>query len=277
MMHIGLLKWAAVILPLAFFHSLYASNGQELPPGPNVAHSALLKNSAVVDRLDAYWQRAQQEIYKSSEEIAAQVKRDKRRGTYLPVLVRGNTEGKKIALTFDDGPHPMYTAELLAILEREKVPATFFVIGFMAERYPAQIRDEMAGGFAIENHTFSHVTLTHLPPEEIETEYKACSDVIYKITGKYPTYCRPPGGDYDMDVVRSAQVLGLTTVLWTDDPGDYLNPGTLKLEEETLRNMTSGGIVLLHDGAPETLTVLPQIIEYAKRHGYHFVTLDELK
>ena len=277
MLEVSLLKRLAVVLLLALVGLVFEFGRTQLPPGPNVAHSATLKNTMVVDRLDAYWKRAQQEIYKSSDEIADQVSRDKRRGTYLPVLVRGSTREKKIALTFDDGPHPVYTADLLAILEREKVPATFFVIGFMAERYPDQIRDEMAGGFAIENHTFSHVTLTHLPPAEIETEYRACSDVIHKITGKYPTYCRPPGGDYDVAVVRAAEGVGLTTVLWTDDPGDYADPGTLKLEDETLAKLTNGGIVLLHDGAPETQVVLPQIIEYAKRKGYRFVTLDELK
>ena len=89
-------------------------------------------------------------------------------------------------------------------------------------------------------------------------------------------FCRPPGGDYDKQVVKAATEQGLTTVLWTDDPGDYASPGTHVIESKTLTRLSNGGIILLHDGIQQTLDVLPQIIHFAKDHGYRFVTVDEL-
>ncbi|MBS1717733.1 MAG: polysaccharide deacetylase family protein [Armatimonadetes bacterium] len=261
--------------PLLLLAILTAFSPQK-PPGPTVVHRKGLTNKMVEDRLDKYWQRAQQEVYKSPEELQAQAKRDARRGNYLPVLIRGDHSKKWLALTFDDGPHPIYTLKLLDILKREKIPATFFVVGFMAEQYPQLIAAEAAGGHLIGNHTFSHVMLTHLPPREVQTEYRACNDLIEKLIGKRPAFCRPPGGDYDRDVILGAEANGLTTVLWTDDPGDYAQPGTHVIEQDTLKNLSNGGIILLHDGVQQTLDVLPQIIEYAKKKGYTFVTVDAM-
>lgn len=258
-----------------FALSILLGQGVQLP-GPKVAHYKGLSNQAVEDRVDAYWQRAQQEVYKSPEELQAQVNREKRRKQTVATLIRGNQKRKCLALTFDDGPHPIYTLQLLDILKREKVPATFFVIGFLAERNPDLIRAENDGGFAIGNHTFSHVTLTHLPYKEIRTEYRACSDVVQNIVGRRPKFCRPPGGDYDPLVVRAAEEEGLVTTLWTDDPGDYASPGTTVIEKDTLRKLSNGGVILLHDGVPETIQILPQIIESAKKRGFKFVTLDQL-
>ena len=230
-----------------------------------------------VDRMDAYWRQAQQEEYKSPEELLAHIDRDKSRGNDVSLLLQGSGKAKRVALTFDDGPHPKYTPKLLSILAQEKVKATFFVIGFMAEKYPDLVKAEFAAGHTIGNHTFSHVTLTHLPPLEAETEYRACSDVILQLTGRYPEFCRPPGGDYNQQVVRAGRLNGMATVLWTDDPGDYNNPGAGLLERVTLTKLTPGGIILLHDGSDDTLKVLPKIIELGKQRGYQFVSLKELQ
>ncbi len=245
-------------------------------PGPKVAHPKGQTNKMTEDRLDQYWKRAQQEVYKSPEELTAQRAREFRRGYAVPTLMRGNVKNKWLALTFDDGPHPIYTNALLSILKKEKISATFFVVGFMAEKYPDLIKAEVVDGHLVANHTFSHVTLTHLPLDEVLTEYRACDDVIVRITGRKPTFCRPPGGDYDRSVVKAATVDGLVTVLWTDDPGDYAQPGTNIIEKDTLKRLENGGIILLHDGVQQTLDVLPQIIEHAKRNGFKFVTVDQM-
>ncbi|MBI1756064.1 MAG: polysaccharide deacetylase family protein [Fimbriimonas ginsengisoli] len=264
---------AIFLLPIL----LAASQVKITAPGPHVAHRPGVFNPAREDRLDSYWRRAQQEDYRSPEELAAQIERDKRRGRQIPLLMRGNPREKIIALTFDDGPHPETTRALLAILAKEKVKATFFVIGFMVERDPDLVHAEALEGHEIGNHTFSHVTLTHLPTHEARTEYRACSDLIKSITGKYPAFCRPPGGDYDARVVRAGRDVGMTTVLWTDDPGDYADPGTGVIAQRTLDRLSNGGIVLLHDGAKQTLLVLPQIIEHAKKKGFRFVRVSELE
>ncbi|RYG45288.1 polysaccharide deacetylase family protein, partial [bacterium] len=193
------------------------------------------------------------------------------------VLRRGQGPDKRVSLTFDDGPHPAYTPKLLDILKTAKVKATFFVIGHMAEKYPDLVRRIAADGHEVANHTYSHVTLTKIPPEEVDVEYKADNDVIARLAGKPARYCRPPGGDHNNEVLRRAASLGLTTVLWTDDPGDYDNPGQAVLFDRETKALSPGGIILLHDGSKDTLGTLADFIATARSKGYHFVTLDELK
>jgi peptidoglycan/xylan/chitin deacetylase (PgdA/CDA1 family) len=193
------------------------------------------------------------------------------------VIRRGARKGLKIALTFDDGPHPQFTPKLVEILKSANVPATFFMIGHMADSYPDMVKLAAKNGFEIGNHTYSHVTLTKLTNEEADTEYKATNDILKKLTGKSPRYCRPPGGDFDLNVLEAAFGEGLTTVLWTDDPGDYSNPGdSILLETETAK-LSGGGIILLHDGSQDTIDTLAKFIESCKRRGFQFVSLDDLR
>ena len=182
-----------------------------------------------------------------------------------------------MALTFDDGPHADYTLKLLDILKAKNVKATFFVIGHMADKYPDLVRREVADGHEVGNHTYSHVTLTKIPEEQIDVEYQATDDAIRRIAGKTARYCRPPGGDHNAEVLRRAATLGLTTVLWTDDPGDYLNPADELLLADETRALSPGGIILLHDGSQSTLDTLARFIDAARARGYRFVSLDDLR
>jgi peptidoglycan/xylan/chitin deacetylase (PgdA/CDA1 family) len=191
-------------------------------------------------------------------------------------LVRGDRGKKTLALTFDDGPHPQYTPKLLEILKRYNAPATFFVVGEMAEKYPEGIKAEIAAGHNVGNHTYHHVNLTRIPNDMIATEIKACHDVIRSITDTHPHLFRPPGGDYDTQVIETAEALNYTTVLWTDDPGDYASPGTGVIEQRTLRTADNGGIILLHDGEQQTVYILPKLLDALKARGFTFVTIDEL-
>jgi peptidoglycan/xylan/chitin deacetylase (PgdA/CDA1 family) len=100
---------------------------------------------------------------------------------------------------------------------------------------------------------------------------------VKSITGEAPRFCRPPGGDYDVVVMRAAEAQGLTTVLWTDDPGDYASPGDAKIETRVLDHIGNGGIILIHDGVQQTVDVLPQIVEHLKRRGFRFVTVAEME
>lgn len=233
-------------------------------------------NPATVDNSDRYWRRALEEVDRSPEEIEAQAQRERRQGIDVPKLIRGNPRERLLALTFDDGPHVKFTAKLLALLHHEGVKATFFVVGKMVERHPDLLRAISREGHLVGNHTFSHVTLTKIPLTEVRAEYEACNDIVEDVAGIKMRFCRPPGGDYDRHVIQAATEQGLTTVLWTDDPGDYANPGTKRIEEQTLKRLSNGGIILLHDGIEQTLDVLPQIIHYARDRGYRFVTVDEL-
>ncbi len=262
---------AIASLAVAFFSPRQVPSVQKVRKDPSQV------NTAVEDKLDKFWQRASVEVYKSHEEIFSQQLREFRRGQPFSALVSGDPKIKTIALTFDDGPHPQYTPQLLAVLKKANVPATFFVIGKMVEQYPDLIKQEDAAGHLVGNHTFSHVTLTKIPPEDIETEYRSCSDLVENIIGKRPKYCRPPGGDYDDQVLLAAKDVGLITTLWTDDPGDYESPGVLAIENRTLKRLRSGSIILLHDGIQQTIDILPKLIQIAKSKGLTFVTVDKLK
>jgi peptidoglycan/xylan/chitin deacetylase (PgdA/CDA1 family) len=231
----------------------------------------------VTPREDAFWARAKIEVYRSAGELAAQRARELRKGLQYDILPHGDPRAKSVALTFDDGPHPAYTPQLLAILQKERVPATFFVVGEMAERHPDLVRGERAAGHVVGNHTFHHVNLTKIPLGEVLAEWQACQDVVKSITGETMAYCRPPGGDYDDAVVRAAMSIGLTTVLWTDDPGDYASPGAKLVETRVLDRMGNGGIILLHDGVQQTLDILPGLIEHLRARGYRFVTVSDMR
>lgn len=224
-------------------------------------------NVATVDSSAATWQLAFHQVGSPSQTEHLSVPAR---------LCHGSRDEKLLALTFDDGPHPIYTEKLLAVLRAEHVRASFFVVGKMAERNPELLREEAADGHLIANHTFSHVTMTRIPENLMRTEYQAGNDAIQKITGERPRFCRPPGGDFDPEVIRAAQATGLTTVMWTDDPGDYASPGTEVIEKRTLDSLRNGGIILLHDGIQQTIDVLPDIIRDAHKLGYRFVTVDEL-
>lgn len=192
-------------------------------------------------------------------------------------LTKGDPKDKTIALTFDDGPHGPVTDQLIELLKSYHVPATFFVVGKMALKHPDNIRHEADAGDLVENHTFDHPCLDALTEQEVSSEYARCSRVIHSLTGTSPRYCRPPGGDYDDKVLSASTKLGLITTLWTDDPGDYKFLPAETIASHVLYSARPGGIVLLHDGIPETVQALPTIIESLRLRGFRFVTVDQLE
>ncbi|MDD5594009.1 MAG: polysaccharide deacetylase family protein [Candidatus Margulisbacteria bacterium] len=226
--------------------------------------------------LDSYWRNARREVDKSVLSLLVQDRAELRRGIRYHKFFRGSFLKKKIALTFDDGPHPYFTPFLLEILKKYDVKGTFFLVGEMAERYPALIRAEASAGHGIGNHTYDHVNLTKVSSEDAATEIEACGDVIESITGKRPHLFRPPGGDYNTPVLMAAETLGYAVVLWTDNAGDWLSPGKGVIERKVLDRISNGGIILMHDGIQQTIDILPQILTILKREGYQFVTIDEM-
>lgn len=192
------------------------------------------------------------------------------------LLVRGDVHRKEIALTFDDGPHPAWTPQLLDVLRQCRVPATFFLVGEMAERYPGLVRDEVAAGDEVGNHTYHHVSLVKVGSADDAAEIAACGDVLKDITGKRPYLFRPPGGKLDPAALSAAAAQGYTTVMWTDDPGDYASPGVEAIVERTLHCARPGGILLLHDGIPQTIAALPQIVASLRAEGFTFVSMDQM-
>ncbi len=237
------------------------------------AHRRTL-NLAKEEKNDPRWQEAAAEVAREPEDILARTTSD----TSQPLgrLVRGSHLKKKLLLTFDDGPHSKSTPVLLRILHEEKVPATFFVIGKMAVKRPDLIQAIHQAGQTLANHSFSHVTLSKLSPEDQRIEYRANNDYVKKLTGVQMRFCRPPGGDLTSATIRAGQDEGLTTVLWTDDPGDFANPGDGIVLDRTLKRLSNGGVILLHDGSPNTMAVLRELIHEAKERGFSFATPQEM-
>jgi len=192
-------------------------------------------------------------------------------GVHSGLFFHGNRLRSNAALSFDDAPHPIYAPLLLDTLSRAGVNATFFCIGRNARAYPYYVRDILTQGHEIGNHTFHHVRLPPLTPTDVKQELTLTDQTLQGITGKPVRYFRPPGGDYTPATLRAAEGLGLTTVFWTDDPGDFQNPGVNVLLERYTRTLRRGGVVLLHDNAPEMLQVLPMFLRIADARN---ITLD---
>jgi len=191
-------------------------------------------------------------------------------------VMRGDTRRPRLALTFDDGPHPASTLQLLDILRRTHTPATFFLVGEQVQKYPGLVRLEVAEGNEVANHTYDHVNLTVIPPELVAYEVQRCDAALEKATGAPVRFFRPPGGEYNGEVLREVAKHGFITTLWTNDPGDFSRLPASVIEKRTLAHLENGGIILLHDGIPETLEALPAIIAGARRRGFQFVTVSRL-
>ena len=192
------------------------------------------------------------------------------------LLYGGSVLNPVAALTFDDAPHPMYEPLLLDLLRRGNIKATFFVIGRNARAYPYFVRDMVQQGHEVGNHTYHHVRLPPLPLERVLSELSLTNQTLEGLTRQPVRYFRPPGGDYTPQTLSAARALGLTTVFWTDDPGDFQNPGDNLLETRFDRRLHPGGIVLLHDNAQETLSVFDAFMAFAKRRGVRLTTVSGL-
>jgi peptidoglycan/xylan/chitin deacetylase (PgdA/CDA1 family)/negative regulator of sigma E activity len=191
-------------------------------------------------------------------------------------LWRGNPRRREIALTFDDGPSPIATPLLLAILHRYGVQATFFVIGEHARAYPYLVADMAADGHEIADHTFHHPNMATIDPAEAAQEVEAAATVIRETAGRRPLWFRPPGGDYTTGVFRAARDAGMGLAMWTENSGDWALIPAKALMEQVPARAEPGSIILLHNGTLNTVRALPRIIIELRRAGYAFVTVSKL-
>jgi len=192
------------------------------------------------------------------------------------VIFRGDPSRREVAITFDDGPFPIYTTLLLDTLARLGIKATFFLVGEQVQHYPYLAQATVRAGHEIGNHTFHHVRLSQLPEQQIEDEITRAQEVITEVTGVRPRYFRPPGGKFAFPVLRAASALGLTTVFWTANSGDYEHPGMAVLEGKILGRVGSGGILLLHEGVAQTIRVLPHATAMLRQRGLTPTSLSDL-
>lgn len=196
-------------------------------------------------------------------------------------LVYSHKENEKmmIALTFDDGPHPVYTPKILDILNEYGVHATFFAVGENVVNYPETIKRCLDEGHEIANHTFSHDDLSGCSFAGICREVSDAENAIYENLEVRPKLLRPPGGLYGMNVIKAAAELDYTLVLWNIDTRDWAHTPPERIADKVLNNIHSGDIVLMHDYIDKnspTPDALRRIIPALLKKGYNFVTVSEL-
>jgi peptidoglycan/xylan/chitin deacetylase (PgdA/CDA1 family) len=188
-----------------------------------------------------------------------------------------NTHPNEVALTFDDGPWPSQTPQVLAILKKFKVKATFFVVGYLAQRYPDIIRAEVNAGMMIGDHTWDHPNspFRDLPSKTMLDEIARNSRYLTSI-GIKPIVFRPPGGSYSDAVISGALKFGMRTVIWSIDPKDWTRPTKDEIVQRVLSQVRPGSIILMHDGGGDrsaTIAALPEIIQGIRKMGLGFATL----
>ena len=185
----------------------------------------------------------------------------------------------RIALTFDDGPHPRYTPLILDILEEFEIKATFFAVGSNVEAYSELVKRIAAEGHELGNHTYYHNHMAKMSLEELTQDINRCNDAIEKITGKRPRYFRPPEGVCTKNVQEICSATNTTIVMWSVDTRDWAHTPIEEIFQNVRRNTQNGSIILMHDfigkNSP-TPRALRQIIPMLLELGYEFVTVSQL-
>lgn len=179
----------------------------------------------------------------------------------------------KVALTFDDGPHPVCTPQLLVGLKKRDVKVTFFVTGENVESYPEIVKRASEEGHLIGNHTFHHVQLTAANSDDFKKEIISTNDIIQEVTGKETSFIRPPYGSWDKKYEKE---LNMFPVLWDVDPLDWCSTNVDKIVRSVLAGTKENSIILMHDSYDSTVTAALQVVDILKAEGYEFVTVDEI-
>ena len=195
------------------------------------------------------------------------------------IVSRIFTDEKVVALTFDDGPHPKYTDEILDILSEYGVKATFFVIGKNVDENPGILKREVDEGHEIGNHTYDHSYMNSLNVSGVLSEIKNCESSVISAGGPKASLLRPPGGICSSKLKKQCGVSGYSIVLWSVDTRDWTRPSAQNIINTVLNNVTSGDIILMHDyvsGKSNTPEALKSIIPALIDEGYNFVTVSEL-
>lgn len=190
---------------------------------------------------------------------------------------------RTVALTFDDGPNPLYTPKIAAILHAAHVPATFFEVGSMVVRYPDITRKLVQDGFMIGNHTFTHSNLATIPSWEASAQVAATDSAIAGVTGVRPVLVRPPYasttaavGTSEAKALTKVASHGYDLVFSTIDTEDWTRPGIKTILRNALPPRGQGGILLMHDAGgrrDQTVKALPLVISELRARGYQFVDL----
>ncbi len=194
------------------------------------------------------------------------------------VFRSAQTEEKRIALTFDDGPHPTQTPRILEILSRYGITATFFMVGKNVTNYSEAAQLVIAGGHEVGNHTFSHAHVNNLDSTGLSKELGLCEDTLEELCEYRPHLFRPPEGAVNSEVRHCSDAGDYALILWSLDTRDWECKNADEIAARVLKQVQPGDIILMHDyiagsKTPEALEILlPQLLG----EGYEFVTVSQL-
>jgi peptidoglycan/xylan/chitin deacetylase (PgdA/CDA1 family) len=206
-------------------------------------------------------------------------------GLYGNVFSHAITNDKVIALTFDDGPNGTTTNQVLDILKKENVKATFFLVGDNVTYYPEIAKRISDEGYEIGNHTTHHVRSLPLRRSRlIQKDLRTTNDIIFAATGQTPKFFRPPFGFRTPWALDAAEAMGLIPTTWSDQAHDYEYKDPKIIVTKIMAGVKPGRVIVLHDGDrtihgveyPALIQALPTIIENLKSQGYQFLTMSEL-
>jgi peptidoglycan-N-acetylglucosamine deacetylase len=191
---------------------------------------------------------------------------------------------KQIALTYDDGPNDLHTQQLLEVLARHDVRATFFLIGRYVQRRPEIVRELVEAGHVLGNHTFTHPHLAVSAAVETRNQLEECQRAVQDVTGAAPRLFRPPFGGRRPVTLRIARSLGLEPIMWNVTSWDWKTPPADQIVETCVRQMRGGDVILMHDGShvalsadrSQTVIATERLIKKCKGEGQEFVTIPQM-
>ena len=207
-------------------------------------------------------------------------------GAQADIIRKKPAIGKKVVLTFDDGPSRDYTPQLLKILAEKKVQATFFMVGAQVEKYPEIAQQIVDEGHEVGNHTYGHITVPHTPPAQLASQIMRANLSILQHSGRYPLYLRPPRGLYDMRMRRIAMLLGQIVVLWSLSSQDWHpRANGAAVARRVIERASPGDIILFHDSGSllgqegsnrrPTVEALSPIIDGLRDKGFEIISMEE--
>jgi peptidoglycan/xylan/chitin deacetylase (PgdA/CDA1 family) len=214
----------------------------------------------------------------AGRERAAENRAIDRTLAYTPYVRVAGAQHREIALTFDDGPGP-YTPQILSILERRNVPATFFEVGVLERYFHASTSQIVERGYVIGDHTESHAAMAKLSPRQQRDQLVEQMAVIRRYGAPFPRLFRPPYGLWNAATLKLLRRYRMLMVLWTIDTSDYRHPGVKMIVRTVLARVRPGAIILLHDAGgdrSETVAALPKIIAALRARHYRFATVPRL-
>ncbi len=185
-------------------------------------------------------------------------------------------EEKVCAITFDCAWGTEYTDAILSALKNSSVRATFFMVEFWAEKYPGFVKKIDESGCEIGTHSSTHSYMSKLNAEGIKSELSTSSQAIKDVTGKEVELFRPPYGDYDDELIKTASELGYYTIQWDVDSLDWKDLSASDIAMRVINGAKNGSIILMHNNGLHTAEAVPVILETLKNRGYSFVPVGEL-